>query len=294
MKNLIDDFIRNLEFERNFSAHTLRAYKIDLSQFLYFLENEKCESFGAVNNLMLRKFLAYLRDHGSTKSTIGRKMASLRSLYKHLLKNGIIDHNPVEAVRIPKKEKKLPEFMDIKETVILLDAPDTGDIKGLRDKAILETLYGGGIRVSELVGINNDDVDIYSELIKVRGKGKKERLVPVGTHALESIKLYNEAKKASKKVVDETALFLNKYGKRLTTRSVGRLIEGYLRQTGLNKKVSPHVFRHSFATHLLDRGAGLRAVQELLGHAKLSSTQIYTHVSTEKLKKVYNQTHPRA
>ncbi len=294
MKNAIERFLRELDVERNFSKHTLRAYRIDLLQFLEFLIKEKVENFGVANNLLLRKFLAYLRDEGGSKSTIGRKMASIRSLYKFLLKKGEIDHNPILAVRIPKKEKKLPEFLDLKEIEILLDSPDTNSIKGLRDKAILETLYGSGIRVSELVGLNIEDINWQLELIRVRGKGKKERLTPIGKYASKAIRDYQDSKTNVRKQNDTKALFLNKFGKRLTTRSVARLIEDYLKRTGLNIKVSPHMLRHSFATHLLDRGAGLRAVQELLGHAKLSSTQIYTHVSAERLKKVYNQAHPRA
>lgn len=288
------NFLKELEFERNFSAHTLRAYKIDLLQFLLFLKKEGIKSLKDVNNLQLRKFLAYLRNCRCSKCTIGRKMASLRSLYKYLLKNGILDHNPILTVRIPKKEKKLPGFLDIKEIETLLNAPDTRNIKGLRDKAIMETLYSSGMRVSELVGLNNSDVDLLAELIMVKGKGKKERLVPIGKYAVDAINKYNDAKKADKRKPSNTALFLNKYAKRLTARSIARLIDYYLKKSGLNKKVSPHIFRHSFATHLLDRGAGLRSVQELLGHAQLSSTQIYTHVSTERLRKVYNQTHPRA
>ena len=294
METIVNNFLKELEFERNFSSHTLRAYKVDILQFLSFLKKETCDCFEKVDNFLLRKFLAFLRDQGCSKTTIGRKMASLRSLYKHLVKIGLLDHNPVTMVRIPKKEKKLPNFLDIKEIETLLDTPDASNIKGLRDKAILETLYSSGMRVSELVCLNNDDVDTFSELIKVRGKGRKERLVPIGQYATNAIKLYCEAKKSSKEITENSALFLNKFGNRLTARSVARLIDNYLKKTGLNKNVSPHMFRHSFATHLLDRGAGLRAVQELLGHAQLSSTQIYAHVSTARLKKIYNKAHPRA
>lgn len=294
MDKQVDDFLRELEFERNYSKHTLKAYSTDLNQFLDFLKKEKCEDLNKVNILLLRKFLAHLRENGSTKTTMGRKMAALRSLYKYFMKVGLIEHNPVVAVRIPKKENKLPNFLDIKDMEMLLEAPDKSELKGLRDSAILEILYSSGVRVSELAGMDNDNVDMNTELILVKGKGKKERLVPVGEIALDAIRKYKEAKRADRKMADNPALFLNKYGKRLTTRSVARLIDGYMIQTGLNKKISPHVFRHSFATHLLDQGAGLREVQELLGHVNLSSTQIYTHVSTEKLKKVYNLSHPRA
>lgn len=294
MDELVDEFLNGLEFERNFSKHTLRAYASDLNQFVSFLEGEKCGDFTKVDVFLLRKYLAMLRNNNVSKSTIGRKMAALRSLYKFLMKKDLIDHNPVMAIRIPKKEKKLPNFIDIKEMELFLDTPDKSNLKGIRDSAILETLYSSGIRVSELVGLDEDDVDIFNELILVKGKGKKERLVPIGGVAIKAICEYNDAKKLDQKMVGNTALFLNKYGNRITTRSVARFMDDYLKQTGLNKKVSPHVFRHSFATHLLDQGAGLRHVQEFLGHVNLSSTQIYTHVSTEKLKRVYNQAHPRA
>jgi len=294
MEEFVNNFLKCLEFERNFSEHTLRAYKIDLLQFLAFLKKENHDCLESVDNLQLRKFLAYLRNQGCSKTSIGRKMSSLRSLYKYLLKNDIIDHNPVETVRIPKKEKKLPNFLDINEIETLLNAPDRKDIKGLRDKAIMETLYSAGLRVNELTMLDNNDVDTLSELVKVKGKGKKERLVPIGRYAVDAINEYCQAKNLNKDLIESHALFLNKYNKRLTDRSVSRLIDGYLKQTGLNRKVSPHVFRHSFATHLLDRGAGLREVQELLGHAQLASTQIYTHISTDRLRRVYNKAHPRA
>lgn len=294
MESFIRLFLREIDSERNLSDHTLRAYRADLYQFSSFLRLESCVSPEDINTLLLRKFLAYLRDHGSSKRTVARKISALRSMFKYLQRKGILEHNPILALNIPKQEHRLPNFLYINEIDTLLNTPDIKNIKGLRDKAILETLYSTGIRVSELVALDNCDIDMFSELIRVKGKGKKERVVPIGMPALEAIKGYNEAKKVDKKYLETNALFLNKDGKRLSTRSVARLIEGYLKQTGLNRKVSPHTLRHSFATHLLDRGAGLRAVQELLGHAKLSSTQIYTHVSTEQLKRVYNQAHPRA
>lgn len=294
MESFIRLFLRELDSERNFSDHTLRAYRTDLYQFSSFLRLENCVHPEDINTLLLRKFLAYLRDQGSSKRTMARKISALRSMFKCLQRKGIVDHNPVLSLNIPKQEHRLPNFMYIGEIDTLLNAPDTRNVKGLRDKAILETLYSTGIRVSELVALDNSDLDTFSELIRVKGKAKKERVVPIGVPALEAIKNYNEAKKADKRYSGTNVLFLNKVGHRLSTRSVARLIEGYLKQTGLNRKASPHTLRHSFATHLLDRGAGLRAVQELLGHAKLSSTQIYTHVSTGQLKRVYNQTHPRA
>ncbi|HHT9127076.1 MAG TPA: tyrosine recombinase XerC [Candidatus Brocadiia bacterium] len=300
MDTNLENFFKELEHKSNSSQHTLRAYKIDLRQFLLFMKSEKCGNLEDVNHLFLRKFLAFLRDQGYSKRTIARKLASLRSFYKFLCQREIVEYNPAKAVRTPRHEKKLPHFLNINEMERLLNAPDEKTFGGVRDKAILETLYSSGIRVSELVGLNNEDVDIHARVIKVRGKGKKERLAPIGSFAINAIQLYMNAKalrvRSSEFRVQslEDALFLNKYGGRLTTRSVARMLGKYLKIAGLQQESSPHSLRHSFATHLLDKGADLRAVQELLGHAHLSTTQIYTHVTTERLKQVYNNAHPRA
>lgn len=279
------------------SQHTLRAYKIDIRQFLSFMKSENCPRFEDVNHLFLRKFLAFLRTRGYSKRTIARKLASLRSFYKFLCQREIVEHNPAKAVRTPRHEKKLPHFLNINEIESLLNTPEGKTPSELRDKAILETLYSSGIRVSELVGLNNEDVDLAARVIKVRGKGKKERLAPIGSFAINAIQLYINARTQLKQSAlggQNNALFLNKYGGRLTTRSIARILEKYLKIAGLHQDASPHSLRHSFATHLLDKGADLRAVQELLGHAHLSTTQIYTHVTTERLKQVYNNAHPRA
>ncbi|MBI4007571.1 MAG: tyrosine recombinase XerC [Planctomycetes bacterium] len=300
MDTNLENFFKELEHKSNSSQHTLRAYKIDLRQFLLFMKSEKCGNLEDVNHLFLRKFLSFLRDRGYSKRTIARKLASLRSFYKFLCQREIVEYNPAKAVRTPRHEKKLPHFLNINEMERLLNAPDEKTFGGVRDKAILETLYSSGIRVSELVGLNNEDVDIHARVIKVRGKGKKERLAPIGSFAINAIQLYMNAKalrvRSSEFRVQslEDALFLNKYGGRLTTRSVARMLGKYLKIAGLQQESSPHSLRHSFATHLLDKGADLRAVQELLGHAHLSTTQIYTHVTTERLKQVYNNAHPRA
>lgn len=279
------------------SQHTLRAYKIDIRQFLSFMKSENCPRFEDVNHLFLRKFLAFLRTRGYSKRTIARKLASLRSFYKFLCQREIVEQNPAKAVRTPRHEKKLPHFLNINEIESLLNTPEGKTPSELRDKAILETLYSSGIRVSELVGLNNEDVDLAARVIKVRGKGKKERLAPIGSFAINAIQLYINARTQLKQSAlggQNNALFLNKYGGRLTTRSIARILEKYLKIAGLHQDTSPHSLRHSFATHLLDKGADLRAVQELLGHAHLSTTQIYTHVTTERLKQVYNNAHPRA
>ena len=302
----LENFIKELEHKSNSSQHTLRAYKIDLNQFLSFMNSENCPRLEDVNHLFLRKFLAFLRNQGYSKMTIARKLASLRSFYKFLCQKEIVEYNPAKAVRTPRHENKLPCFLNINEIESLLNTPEGKTPSELRDKAILETLYSSGIRVSELVGLNNEDVDLAARVMKVRGKGKKERLAPIGSFAINALQLYLSACHAQADMNARTqlkqsasggqnnALFLNKYGGRLTTRSIARILEKYLKIAGLHQDASPHSLRHSFATHLLDKGADLRAVQELLGHANLSTTQIYTHVTTERLKHVYNNAHPRA
>ncbi len=298
---LSKEFITRLKHERGYSEHTLRAYQKDLEQFDTFLKTEKCKSLKHINHLLLRKFLAILRSKNYSKTTIARKLASLRSFFKYLSREGELVSNPFEVLRTPKQAKKLPHFLSISDVDSLLKTTDETKPRGLRDKAILETLYSAGIRVGELVNLDESDVDFFGGMIKVRGKGKKERLAPIGSYAIKALKEYigspskrRQAEKMKKSSNKNIPLFLNKYGGRLTARSVARSLDKYLKMTGINPITSPHTFRHSFATHLLDRGADLRSVQELLGHANLSTTQIYTHVTTERLKQVYDKTHPRA
>lgn len=289
IQGFIDRYLAYIENDRNYSPQTLRAYRNDLGQYLSFLKGEVCTDLAGVTRLQLRKYLAFLKKKNPSKTTVARKLASIRSLYKFLCQHGILEYNPVEQIKTPKTDKKLPGFMSINDTEILLNQPDTGNLPGLRDKAIMETLYSTGMRVSELVGINIADVDFHSGVVKVLGKGRKERILPMGNHALNAIQSYLEKRNA-----DNEALFLNKFHGRLTERSVARMIEKYMKKAAMHLRVSPHTFRHSFATHLLDNGADLRAVQEFLGHSSLSTTQIYTHVTTERLKQVYDKTHPRA
>jgi tyrosine recombinase XerC len=286
--------MEKLKHERSFSKHTLRAYHTDLTQFDSFLKDDKCKNLKRVNHLLLRKYLATLRSRNYSRTTIVRKLASLRSFFKFLNQEAVLESNPFEILRTPKQTKKLPHFLSINDINTLLRTPDESEIFGLRDRAMLETLYSTGIRVSELVGLNEEDVDFYGEMVKVQGKGKKERLVPIGSYAIKAIKEYINSKKKKKSLGKNVPLFLNKYGDRLSSRSVARSLDKYLKLTGINRITSPHTFRHSFATHMLDKGANLRAVQELLGHSNLSTTQIYTHVTTERLKQVYDKTHPRA
>ncbi|MBM3246670.1 MAG: tyrosine recombinase XerC [Candidatus Omnitrophica bacterium] len=286
MERYIEKFMRYLEIEKNYSSHTILNYKLDLGGFKNFLGEAPIEK---VDYLALRKYLAALKEKNLGSRSLNRHLSSLRSFFKFLTREGLLKSNPILSLSSPKQEKHLPQFMTEEEVSKLIEAVLPKDERGLRDRAILETFYSTGIRISELVGLNNQDVDFISGIAKVMGKGKKERLVPIGEQAISAIRDY--LKKRSKQT---SALFLNKNGKRLTVRGV-RLITGkYLRLAGIKQGVSPHTLRHSFATHLLNRGADLRSVQELLGHANLSTTQIYTHLTTDRLKAVYDKAHPRA
>ncbi|MFA5256309.1 MAG: tyrosine recombinase XerC [Candidatus Omnitrophota bacterium] len=289
MQRYIDKFINYLKIEKNASGHTITNYTIDLKAFSLFLGEAGIDS---VDHLALRRFLAELRGRNYSKRTIARKLASLRSFFKFLYREGHIKSNPITAISSPKLDKKLPKFLDVNKVTKLILSPDVKTESGLRDRAILETLYSCGIRVSELVGLDMDDIDFISGVIKVLGKGRKERMVPIGDMALGSIRKYTEDRRGRAK--GNKAVFLNSRGSRLTDRSVRRVVDKYISACSIEEKISPHSLRHSFATHLLDKGADLRSVQELLGHMNLSTTQIYTHVTMERLKNVYDKAHPRA
>ncbi len=285
----VEKFIRYLEIERNASKYTLINYSVDLKSLSEFLKEEPIEK---VDYVSLRRYLAHVKEQNLSKVSIARKIASIRSFFKFLFREGIIKNNPASSLSTPKRDKHLPKFLDEKEIVLLLESPEKEGEAGLRDRAILETLYSTGIRVSELVGLNMDHIDQIGGIIKVFGKGKKERIVPIGERALQAIRDY--LKFRTSKEVREKALFFNKNGGRLTDRSIRRIINKYITKASIQQKISPHTLRHSFATHMLDHGADLRSVQELLGHANLSSTQIYTHITTERLKSAYTKAHPRA
>lgn len=282
----IQKFLSYLEIEKNYSEHTLLNYRLDLMEFVKFQSGATVES---VDYSVLRRFLAEMRQHNLKPRSVARKLSSLRSFFKYLQREKIIKNNPASLLVTPKLDKPLPHFLTEEEAVRLIESPKAGKKGSLRDKAIFETLYSTGIRVSELVGMDIDSVDFIGNIIRVMGKGRKERLVPIGDTALEALTKYIETRKH-----DSNALFLNKNGTRLGTRSVGNIINKYILQEAVNQHVTPHMFRHSFATHLLNHGADLRAVQELLGHVNLSTTQIYTHLTTDKLKSVYDKAHPRA
>ncbi len=297
---MLERFLGYLEHGRGASEHTIRAYQSDLAGFFDFLaergEGKRVVRMEEVDVLAVRAYLAGLRGAGLGRRSIARKMASLRSFLKHLLREGVLKSNPAEGVRTPRLERTLPTFLDEAEVVKLLGAPDLSGMWGMRDRAILEMLYSTGMRVSELVQLDIDEVDFLSEVIVARGKGKKERLVPVGRMALAAVETYLKVRTARQGRLKRKskALFINRTGTRLSTRSVERMLGKYLRETGLSRKVTPHTLRHSFATHMLNRGADLRSVQELLGHSSLTTTQIYTHVTTSRMKETYDQSHPRA
>jgi integrase/recombinase XerC len=286
MERHIEKFLRYLEIERNASSHTVLNYKLDLENFRGFLKDV---DVAQVDYLLVRKYLALLKEKNLSARSIGRKLSSLRSFFRFLMKDNYIKANPTDAIASPKQERPLPHFLTEEDVVRLIEAPNIATTKGLRDRAIFETLYSTGIRISELVGLTEDAVDFIGATVKVFGKGKKERLVPIGERALRAIRHYLE-----KRNVAARRIFLNKNKKPLSVRGVRKVMDGYLRVLSLKEHVSPHTLRHSFATHLLNRGADLRSVQELLGHANLTTTQIYTHLTTEKLKSVYDKAHPRA
>lgn len=290
MKRFLEKFINYLKVEKGSSPHTIKNYSIDLEAFSLFLGDKDINS---IDHLLLRRFLADMRSKNYSKRTVARKLASLRTFFKFMYREGHIKANPITAISTPKLDKRLPVVLDEGRVAKLIETPRSDDTAGLRDRAILETLYSTGIRVSELVGLDVGDVDHISGVIKVMGKGRKERISPIGDRASSAIRRYIESRN-EKKTRDKDAVFLNKSGRRLTDRSIRRIINKHIKAASINEHISPHSLRHSFATHLLDRGADLRSVQELLGHMNLSTTQIYTHVTMERLREAYDKAHPRA
>jgi len=270
-------------------------YGREIAECLTFLEGQGVQHFEGVDRHVLRRYLAWLNSRGYVKASIARRLSQLRSFGRFLVREGVVGTNPFLAVSSPKVPKRLPKVLSVEETVALLSTPDTHSAQGLRDYAILEVLYSGGLRVSELVGLNVSSVNWPRKELTVWGKGAKERIVLLGTPAMEALRAYidhGRPELANEKT--SNALFLNRLGGRLTTRSVMNIMQKYRRLAGLEKRVTPHVLRHSFATHLLDGGADLRSVQELLGHARLATTQIYTHVSQSRAREVYLRSHPLA
>ena len=304
-KPLIDSFLESLVTEKGYSDHTRRAYRKDLLDFFSFLNesyfggraNRKRTpevNLEQVDGIMLRGYLGVLH-RKNKKATIARKLSAIRSFFKYLVKNGFISDNPAELVLTPKQDKTLPVYLSVDEMFRLLDSIQTDTLLGLRNRAIFETLYSSGLRVSELAEMDFKDVDFSAAVVQVSGKGKKQRIVPIGRKALAAIKAYRTRlqKQAGRHPVDEGPLFLNRFYKRLSPRSIARILNKLVDTIGLLTPVSPHALRHTFATHMLDAGADLRAVQELLGHKSLSTTQKYTHVSIDRLMETYDRAHPR-
>jgi integrase/recombinase XerC len=295
--NFQEIFTNYLRYERNMSPETIRAYEKDLHQFLRYFAKDGAEPVNPVEltSLQIREYLAHLKEKNYEKTTVVRKLATIRSFYKCLLRKGYVATNPLADIATPKVEKKIPHFLGTDEVEKLLNAPQGNGFQPVRDRAILETLYSTGLRVSELTSLNVSDIDVTAEVIKARGKGRRERLVPVGSFALQAIKRYIELRAQVPQIneKDPDALFLNRFGDRLSSRSIRKIIDKYIKVTGLSEKTSPHTLRHSFATHLLNRGANIRMVQELLGHKHLSTTQIYTHITTDAMKEAYEEAHPR-
>ena len=299
----LTEFLQHLKYERNMSAHTLRNYESDLDQFrefLFSIENRDDFPIEQVDRLTIREWMASLHTAGRKKSSIARKLASLRTLFQFLIREGKLESNPAKMVATPKIERKLPTHLSMEDAVRFIETPDLSTDLGRRDRAILEFLYATGIRVGELVNINLGDIDVRERTARVFGKRRKERIVPFHDTALQALMLYiNETRSlflanAPLAERDGKACFLNYQGTRITTRSVGRMIDKYIKLCADVHKISPHSLRHTFATHMLDSGADLRDIQELLGHARLSTTQIYTQVSMEKMIDVYSKAHPKA
>lgn len=323
-------FAAYLTDERHFSAYTARCYGADLRQFIEYLGQELgiepdrgaeeaayrqraagqnaavvatigpktiTEAICEGNVEVIRGFLASLGENQYSPATMARKIATLRSFYRWAERRRLVASNPMVLIRTPRQAKRLPKAITIDQIEKLLSAPGDADLLGVRDRAILETLYSTGIRVSEVVGLNMEDMDLPGEALHIRGKGKKERLVPLGSHAVAAVQRYMNVLKSDERFANPSGaspLFVNKHGKRLSSRSVRRKLDKYLREAGLDPTISPHTLRHSFATHLLDNGADLRSVQELLGHQSLSTTQVYTHLSSRRIQKAYDAAHPRA
>lgn len=304
LKTQVRSFIESLQSEKGFAKNTCRAYSHDLEEFVLFIDgsyfskrNQKdadSPTADQINSLMIRGYLAFLHKKNK-KVTISRKLSAVRSFFRFLVKRGIILDNPLEQILTPKQKKTIPVYLPVDDVFRLLDSIKTDTLIGQRNRAIFETLYSSGIRISELEGLNVFDVDFKKRLIRVMGKGNKERIVPIGQKALTAIMDYRKRLKSETGIEEnsDTALFLNKSLGRLTSRSIARILEKTAKECGLLIPVSPHALRHTFATHMLDAGADLRVVQELLGHESLSTTQKYTHVSIDRLMETYDKAHPR-
>ena len=305
MLEFIPRFYNHLRYERGASEHTLSNYASDMEQFLDFLAPKDSEGVRPeinaqnITHITIRDYLSTLYENGLKKTSVARKLATLRTFFKFLCREQVLEYNPARLVSSPKKEKRLPRVPAVDDVIKLIETPDVETVLGKRDRAMLELLYSSGLRVSELAGLNISDLDLHQQSARVKGKGRKERIVPFGNNALNSINTYLQVRgelilKAPISEQATSAVFLNYQGTRISTRSIARMLDKYVAECAMAHNLSPHTLRHSFATHLLSAGADLRAIQEMLGHASLSSTQIYTHVSLEQLMAVYDKAHPKA
>jgi integrase/recombinase XerC len=301
MRPLIERYLEYLSVEKNFSDHTCRSYVNDLCQFEAFLvtnglaaASDDAVDVGKIDHVMIRAYLGSLYKK-NRKSSMARKIASIRSFFRFLVREQVISSNPAQLVNTPRQEKQIPTALSVDDAFRLMDSPGVVSFCDIRDGAILEVLYSSGLRVGELVGLDVDDIDLELAVVRIMGKGRKERMVPLGSKAVGALNAYLEGRKGVQRGDgQEKALFLSVRGKRLTCRSIARIVEKYVKRCGLPRQVSPHSLRHTFATHLLEGGADLRGIQELLGHVSLSTTQKYTHVGIDRLMDVYDRAHPRS
>lgn len=294
MKDFVLKFLDFLEKDKRLSLNTLQSYRRDIEQYITYLNEIKLQNIANTNKTTVIAYLLHLQKKGRATSTISRNLASIRSFYQYLTKNGVINADPTEELESPKVEKKLPQILSTKEVELLLDQPKCDDLKGFRDKAMLELLYATGIRVSELICLDVSDINLDMGFIKCN-KGTRERMIPIGSLSIQAI---NEYLAKSRNLLiqrnDEKALFVNVNGKRLTRQGFWKIIKIYKNQAKINKDITPHTLRHSFAAHLLENGADLRSIQEMLGHSDISSTQVYAQIAKNRIKEVYKKTHPRA
>lgn len=296
MKEQIIDYLHYLTIERGLSQNTRKSYERDLEQYLTFLTEQHIKDWQAVDRVLILSFLQQLQQSGKSSATIIRMVSSLRRFHQFLRQERFTDHDPMQHIDSPKKQQKLPDTLNLSEVERLIETPDTKEVLGIRDRAILEVMYATGLRVSELIGLQLKDLHLSMGLLQTTGKGDKERIVPLGDLAIQWIETYLEEARPflTRKHPEESHLFVNNHGKQLSRQGIWKNLKALVRKAGITKNVTPHTLRHSFATHLLENGADLRTVQELLGHADISTTQIYTHITKKRMTEVYKQHFPRA
>ncbi|KIL44265.1 site-specific tyrosine recombinase XerD [Jeotgalibacillus soli] len=295
MRDQLRDFIQFMVVEKGLAANTIQSYERDLNAYINYMDKvEQITSFDSVKRFHILQFFSHLKEQGKSAKTIARHTSSIRSFHQFMIRERRTEHDPTQHLETPKLEQKLPKVLNIEEVESLLEAPDLSKSSGYRDRAMLEVLYATGIRVSELIGLNLDDIHLEMGFVRCIGKGNKERIIPIGKSASDMLNIYIHQARNQLRSSSEQALFLNQHGRRLTRQGFWKILKGLAKKAKIEKELTPHTLRHSFATHLLENGADLRAVQEMLGHADISTTQIYTHVSTTRLREVYTKFHPRA